>query len=405
MAEVVAEVNAGRAVPSTGHAGGIASRLAPALLAWWDEHGRKDLPWQIRDHDRDQSRDRSRNRTSRQRSDARYRVWVSEVMLQQTQVATVKRYYATFMQAFPDIRALADAPVDEVLHRWSGLGYYARARNLHRAAQEVRDRHHGEVPADFDTLHALPGIGRSTVGAILSLAENQRHPILDGNVKRVLARVFGIRGHPGGTAVTNRLWALAEQCTPATRVADYTQAIMDLGASVCARSKPDCAACPLVAACVAHRDGLTAELPTRKAAKARPLKAAVVLLCVRRDGAVLLERRPPSGLWGGLWGLPEAASVDAATGWCTATLGVAPARECVQPVLRHGFTHFDLDMTPVELHVDAAAIDPTTSGVMEADRWLWYNFRAPARVGLAAPTARLLASLQTTAPEESNDHP
>lgn len=369
------------AVEPVGNPGDFAPRLAPALLAWWDIHGRKDLPWQGSQGDGQRGNLR------------RYRVWVSEVMLQQTQVATVRRYYPVFIHAFPDVQALADASVDEVLHHWSGLGYYARARNLHRAARAVRDQHGGGIPTDFDALHALPGIGRSTAGAILSLADNERHPILDGNVKRVLARVFGVVGYPGEAAVLKRLWSLAERCTPTTRIADYTQAIMDLGASLCARGAPDCAACPLAAACVAHREGLTGELPTRKATKARPLRAAVVLLCVRRDGAVLLERRPPSGLWGGLWGLPETTSIDAAAGWCVITLGTAPQRQCVQPVLRHGFTHFDLDMTPVELHVGGGPTDLPASRAMEADRWLWYNFRAPARVGLAAPTARLLATL------------
>ncbi len=382
---------------------GFASRLAPALLAWWDLHGRKDLPWQARDQDGGQHDHQHDHLHDKKRSAARYRVWVSEVMLQQTQVATVKRYYPAFMQAFPDVRALADAPIDEVLHHWSGLGYYARARNLHKAARLVRDQHRGEVPADFDTLHALPGIGRSTAGAILSLAGHQRHPILDGNVKRVLTRVFGVAGYPGDVAVARELWALAEACTPTARVADYTQAIMDLGATLCTRASPDCAACPLSADCVARRDGLAAVLPARKTTRTRPLRAAVVLLCVRRDGAVLLERRPASGLWGGLWGLPEAGSVEAAASWCATTLGAPPVRERVQPVLRHGFTHFDLDMTPVELHLDASTTGPQASRVMEAGRWLWYKVDAPARVGLAAPTARLLAALEHTATPEGTD--
>ncbi|MEZ5564333.1 MAG: A/G-specific adenine glycosylase [Gammaproteobacteria bacterium] len=355
--------------------------LAPALLDWWEQHGRHDLPWQHNPPG----------------SAGRYRVWVSEVMLQQTQVSTVLRYFPVFIKAFPDVRALADAPADEVLHRWSGLGYYARARNLHRAAQQVRDQHGGQIPDEFDALAGLPGIGRSTAGAILSLADNQRHPILDGNVKRVLARVFGVAGYPGEAAVSRQLWALAERCTPAVRVANYTQAIMDLGASLCARRKPDCAACPLALQCVAYRDGLVEELPTRKAARPRPQKTAVVLLCVRHDGAVLLERRPASGIWGGLWGLPESASVEAAAGWCTATLGVAPERQHVQPVLRHGFTHFELAMTPVEMHVGRVLPER----VMEADRWLWYNTGAPARIGLAAPTARLLATLHETTRHET----
>jgi A/G-specific adenine glycosylase len=346
----------------------FAARLAPALLAWWDSHGRKDLPWQ--------------------QDPTPYRVWVSEIMLQQTQVATVLRYYDGFLAAFPDVRTLADAEPDAVLHRWSGLGYYARARNLHRAARLVRDEHGDAVPTDLDTLANLPGIGRSTAGAILSLAGEQRHPILDGNVKRVLARVFRVEGYPGETAVAKQLWSLAEQCTPATRVANYTQAIMDLGASLCARRRPACPMCPLASACVAHRDGVAEQLPTRKPAKSRPRKATVVLICVRPDGAVLLERRPDAGIWGGLWGLPEMTSLESVVGWCATAFGTAPLSQLVRPVLRHGFSHFDLDMTPVELRVGSPR-----SQVMEGDRWLWYKTDAPAQIGLAAPIAKLLSSL------------
>jgi A/G-specific adenine glycosylase len=344
------------------------AHLAARLLAWWDQHGRKDLPWQ-------------QNPTP-------YRVWVSEVMLQQTQVMTVARYYDTFMQAFPDVQSLAAATADEVLHRWSGLGYYARARNLHRAAQRVRDQHGGVVPTDFEALSALPGIGRSTAAAILALSAQQHHAILDGNVKRVLARVFRIEGVPADSAVQRELWMLAERCTPMQRVAHYTQAIMDLGASVCTRRKPACAQCPLREGCQAQAAGLTEQLPARKPAKARPLRHCVLLLCARADGAVLLERRADTGIWGGLWGLPEISSVDAAGEWCSGQFGIAPEQILSRPVLRHGFTHFDLDITPVECrlaHVPLRA--------MESDRWLWYNKTAPAKVGLAAPVTRLIDSL------------
>ena len=348
----------------------FAPQLAPALLAWWDRHGRKDLPWQ--------------------RDPTPYRVWVSECMLQQTQVATVLRYYDAFLAAFPNVIALADAEPDAVLHRWSGLGYYARARNLHRAARVVRDTHSGVLPTSFDALAALPGIGRSTAGAILCLSANQRHSILDGNVKRVLARVFRVEGFPGDTAVVKRLWALAEACTPAERVANYTQAIMDLGASLCARRKPACGLCPLAAGCLAHRDGMTAELPARKPPKARPRRAMIVMICVRSDGAVLLERRPDAGIWGGLWGLPETSSMEGVESWCVAALGAPPTELRVRPVLRHGFTHFELDMTPVELRMGSPPMK-----VMEGDRWLWYKSAAPARVGLPAPIAKLLSTLST----------
>jgi A/G-specific adenine glycosylase len=319
-------------------------------------------------------------------------VWVSEIMLQQTQVATVERYYDRFLAAFPDVIALADAPTDEVLHAWSGLGYYGRARNLHRAAQRVRDEHGGEVPGTFESLAALPGIGRSTAGAILGLATGQRHAILDGNVKRVLARVHRIEEPPDQPATLRALWQLAEAETPAERVADYTQAIMDLGATLCTRKRPGCARCPLAPICAAHRAGIAERLPVPKAKRARPRRATVVMLLRAGESEVLLEKRPDAGIWGGLWGLPEVASVADVTGWCAAQLGRVPARLHVQPVLHHGFTHFDLDMTPV---ADEIARD---ARCMDGERWLWYNVRQPARVGLAAPVAKLLRSLLPPAP-------
>jgi A/G-specific adenine glycosylase len=342
--------------------------VAPALLAWWDRHGRKDLPWQ--------------------QHPTPYRVWVSEVMLQQTQVATVTRYYDAFLAAFPTVTVLADAPLDAVLHRWSGLGYYARARNLKRAAEVMRDAHGGEVPTTLHALTALPGIGRSTAGAILALSRNQRHPILDGNVKRVLARVFRLEGDPSDAAVLREFWRLAEACTPETRVGHYTQAIMDLGASLCARRKPACGLCPLNHLCRAYREGVADLLPARRRVRARPQRATIVLLCVRPDGAVLLERRPPEGIWGGLWGLPETTTLEQVPAWCQQALGLLPRASTVRPVLRHGFTHFDLDMTPVELVVDAPPLR-----ALESHRWLWYDRAAPAEVGLAAPVTKLLSSL------------
>ncbi len=347
---------------------GTPASIAPALLAWWDRHGRRDLPWQ--------------------REPTPYRVWVSEIMLQQTQVVTVTRYYDRFLAAFPSLRTLADAPLDAVLHAWSGLGYYGRARHLHRAAQRVRDSHGGELPLDFGELAALPGIGRSTAGAILALAAGQRHAILDGNVKRVLARVHRIERPVTDTAVLRELWSLAEAHTPATRVAHYTQAIMDLGATLCTRRRPACERCPLAARCEAHAAGIAAQLPARSAKRARPQRAATVLLVHDGRGRVLLEKRAEEGLWGGLWGLPEIAVTDEAAAWCTQFIGQPPARLARRPVLRHAFTHFDLDMTPVELEIPAPAPQ-----ARDTDRWLWYDLHAPARIGLAAPTTRLLHSL------------
>jgi len=344
------------------------AEFAPVLLSWWDVNGRKNLPWQS-------------NPTP-------YRVWVSEIMLQQTQVATVERYYERFLATFPDVIALADAGSDAVLHLWSGLGYYARARNLHRAARIVRDELGGEPPEDLDGWVMLPGIGRSTAGAILALAHDQRHPILDGNAKRVLARVFGVEGWTGSTANLKRLWELAQDCTSAKRPAHYTQAIMDLGATLCTRGRPDCAACPLAEGCRAHLDGSTDRIPAPRPKRQRGQRAAVVVLVVRADGAVLLERRPDSGIWGGLWCFPEAGAVDDVADWCRFRTGVAPGAIRVRPTVSHSFTHFDFDMTPVEAHVGSVP-----ARVMDGDRWLWYNPGAPAVVGIAAPVARMLESV------------
>lgn len=340
--------------------------FAPALLAWFERHGRHDLPWQ-------------QDRTP-------YRVWVSEIMLQQTQVATVIPYFARFMASFPDVRALADAPLDDVLHHWSGLGYYARARNLHRAAQRIRDEHGGEFPRTLDDVVALPGIGRSTAGAILAQARGERHAILDGNVKRVLARWFGIEGFPGEARVEAELWRRSESVTPADRAADYTQAIMDLGATLCTRTKPACALCPVMEDCVARRTGRQQLLPTPRPARARP-RRAVTWLVVRSAEAVLLERRPPAGLWGGLWGFPEFASQEDAASFASDRFDV----QALQPwaAIEHAFTHFDLDIAPLVADVAGDA----TTAVMEADRWAWYNVRAQARLGLAAPVAGLIAAV------------
>ena len=345
-----------------------AGDVAPRLLAWWDAHGRKDLPWQ--------------------KSPTPYRVWVSEIMLQQTQVATVERYYDRFVAAFPDVRALATADADAVMHLWSGLGYYARARNLHRAARVVCDEHNGELPTTLDDLLALPGIGRSTAGAILALSRDQRHPILDGNVKRVLARYFGVEGWTGSTANLKRLWQHADDCTPADRAAHYTQAVMDLGATTCTRGTPDCERCPLIDGCIAQQESRTGEIPAPRPKRKRDRREAIVVLLVRDDGAVLLEKRPDSGIWGGLWCLPEAETMEQVGDWCHARTGLTPGSIDVRPVVSHSFTHFDLDMTPVE-----ARIAQPPARAMDGDRWLWYNRAEPAAIGLAAPVARILESV------------
>jgi A/G-specific adenine glycosylase len=296
-------------------------------------------------------------------------------MLQQTQVTTVIGYYERFMQRFPDVRALADAPIDEVLHLWTGLGYYARARNLHRAAQLIVAEHGGEFPQTIAAAQALPGIGRSTAGAILALSRSQRHPILDGNVKRVLARYFGIAGFPGERAVEKTLWARADECTPAQRVAHYTQAIMDLGATLCVRSRPLCPMCPLAEQCVARIESRQGALPTPRPKKIRPQRTAYVVLMVRDDGAVLLERRPPAGIWGGLWTLPQFDERQSLPGAVSL------------PPYFHSFTHFDLTLQPLLVRGESLP------GVGDNDRYCWYDPRQPARIGLTKPTVDLIRAL------------
>ncbi len=338
------------------------------VLAWFDDHGRHDLPWQA---------DRSP-----------YRVWVSEIMLQQTQVVTVIPYFERFMAHFPAVTDLADAPLDEVLHLWSGLGYYARARNLHRAAGVIRDRHGGRFPEAFDDVVNLPGIGRSTAGAILALARGQHHPILDGNVKRVLCRHRGIEGWPGRRAVETTLWEMADAFTPEENVAEYTQAMMDLGATVCRRGRPECSACPVSADCVALSRGRQRDLPAPRPRRERPLRHSRMLLVTDAAGRVLLERREPTGIWGGLWAFPELAPDETPEAWVSGCLGAEATSTETWPELRHGFTHFELAVTP---HRVAIAGQPGI--VMEDGRWLWYNPESPARIGTAAIVGRLLAGI------------
>ena len=309
-------------------------------------------------------------------------------MLQQTQVATVIPYYQRFMERFPTVRALADAPIDDVLHLWSGLGYYARARNLHRAAVRVRDEFGGEFPPSFAEIESLPGIGRSTAGAILALSRGERFPILDGNVKRVLSRYFGVKGNAAQSAVTERLWQLSDRCTPQDRVDTYTQAIMDLGATLCTRHKPLCAYCPLAEGCFALRTGRQHEFPSPRPARTRPTRKVFMVVAVRgEDGSVLLERRPDEGIWGGLWCLPEFETESAARLFATQSLHLPQPEPRHLDLIEHAFTHFDLIVTPLLTRCDGPI------GVMEAPRSLWYNPRQPARVGLPAPIKALLTGL------------
>lgn len=342
--------------------------FSAAVLAWCKRFGRHDLPWQ--------------------KPASAYRVWVSEVMLQQTQVATVMPFFERFMRRFPDVAALAAADIDAVLHLWSGLGYYARARNLHRAARVIVDRHGSEFPRDFAAVHALPGVGRSTAGAILSLAGGQHHAILDGNVKRVLARFHAVAGWPGETAVSRRLWELAEYHTPERWAGDYNQAMMDLGATVCLRRRPHCDLCPVANGCLARRQGNPEAYPGSKPRRDKPLRRTRMLLIT--DGAqVLLERRPPTGIWGGLWCPPECPPTRDAQAHCREALGLEIAEVRAWSRLRHTFTHFQLDIEPVQAQLAAAP-----SSLMDGERYVWYNIGSPDARGLAAPVARLLRGLE-----------
>lgn len=337
------------------------------LLQWFDTHGRKDLPWQ-------------------QSNDA-YRIWVSEIMLQQTQVQTVIPYFERFVGSFPTVTALANASLDDVLHHWSGLGYYARARNLHRAAKMVRDGHAGEFPSSIDDVMALPGIGRSTAGAILALALDQWHPILDGNVKRVLARHEAVGGWPGKTAVSARLWEIAASRTPNARTAAYTQAIMDLGATLCTRSSPACGRCPVHEDCQAYAAASVAGYPGRKPKKQKPLRQTTMLIA-NYDERVYLERRPEAGIWGGLWSLPELddRSIE---DWCSDTFdAVSTVTEPWAP-LRHSFSHYDLDIQPILVRVDSPL-----SKVADGDNTTWHRLDESPPGGIAAPVQKLIEKLK-----------
>ncbi|MBT8145913.1 MAG: A/G-specific adenine glycosylase [Gammaproteobacteria bacterium] len=336
------------------------------LLCWFADNGRKDLPWQ--------------------QDSTPYRVWVSEIMLQQTQVSTVIPYYQRFMEAFPDLQTLAAANQDQVLHHWTGLGYYARARNLHRAAQDVLEKFDGKFPEHVEQLCELPGIGQSTAGAIVALAHGKRATILDGNVKRVLTRCFAVAGWPEQSAVKKQLWELADTLTPEKEVARYTQAIMDLGATVCTRSKPECPVCPMQNRCQALKSDTIDSYPGRRPAKSLPVKATVMHMLHNRKNQVLLEKRPPSGIWGGLWSFPE--TTDANRFPNGLMIELQPAEPERWPVLRHTFSHYHLDITP--LHQQVGKLPDK---VMESGRWLWYPLDTPLEVGLAAPVKKLLERL------------
>lgn len=340
--------------------------FANALLAWFDRHGRHDLPWQ---HPRDA-----------------YRVWLSEIMLQQTQVATVIPYFQRFVAQLPTLRDLAAADEDTVLALWSGLGYYRRARFLHKAAQLCVERHDGEMPRDFDAMTALPGIGRSTAGAILAQAYGLRFPILDGNVKRVLTRFHGIAGHPSEREVEKQLWLRADEHTPAKRTADYTQAIMDLGATVCVRTRPLCAMCPVHTDCIAQRDNLTAQLPTPKPGKAIPTRSTVMLILRDNEGRVMLQRRGPQGVWSGLWSLPEAEDSDSAWREAQRNARIEDAQSLTPFV--HVFSHYRLQIQPLLFDNSAPA-----HAIADNADLRWCSMAELPSLGLPAPVRTLLTAL------------
>jgi len=347
--------------------------FASRLLGWFDRHGRHDLPWQ---HPR-----------------TPYRVWLSEIMLQQTQVRVVVPYFERFIAALPEVPALAAASLDQVLALWSGLGYYARARNLHAAARRCVEHHGGDLPRDLAALVALPGIGRSTAGAILAQAWGDRHPILDGNVKRVLARYHGIDGWPGSPSVEKRLWLHSVAHVPGARLADYTQAQMDFGATLCTRFDPACSLCPLQSDCVALRTGRVAELPTPRPGKPLPERSAVVLVARDAQARVLLQRRPATGVWAALWSLPEAPDMDSARAWFDShVIGDDEAGESI-PAITHAFTHYRLQLQPlrwdnVAMRPRVADNDGPESSTGQALRWV--DRAQFDSLGIPAPIRKLL---------------
>jgi A/G-specific adenine glycosylase len=351
--------------------------FSDAVIKWQQQHGRHMLPWQ-------NTRDA-------------YLIWLSEIMLQQTQVSAVLAYYARFLARFPSLPELARAPLEDVMAHWSGLGYYTRARNLHRCAQRVMAEYGGQFPSDPRLLAELPGIGRSTAAAISAFSSGTRAAILDGNVKRVFARVFGVNAYPGEKKVEQQLWQRAEALLPQQGIESYTQGLMDLGATVCTRAKPACAACPLQDRCVALASDRVLELPLRKPKKPRPEKHATLLVIIDR-GQVLLEQRPGSGIWGGLLSLPEldghAAGTGAAPpvidplalGLAVARFGEIESRQCLLPVT-HVFTHYKLHITPCRIAL-ARRLDLAAQG-----GHVWYEGAKIAQAPLPAPVKKLLLEL------------
>ncbi len=355
------------------------ARLAPfsaRVTNWQRTHGRHDLPWQ-------NTRDA-------------YRIWVSEIMLQQTQVAAVVGYYGRFLERFPDVATLAAAPEEEVMRYWAGLGYYSRARNLHAAARIIVADWGGVMPRTAAELETLPGIGRSTAAAIAVFSSGARAAILDGNVKRVLARHLGVVGYPGEKKVEEWLWGRALALLPTAGIESYTQGLMDLGATLCTRNRPSCATCPVRIDCVAFVEGRTEELPHRKPRKEVPQRACVMPILLHA-GEVLLEKRPSQGIWGGLWCLPQFADVDEAQQALGLPAAVWRARQAMKPV-EHGFTHFRLTIEPLLFSLPANARRRLEAADQSRARRIWLPLAEVSMAALPAPVKKLLHQLTETMP-------
>ncbi len=359
------------------------SDFSKRIINWQRQHGRHNLPWQGADA---------------------YHVWLSEIMLQQTRVDTVIPYYQRFISSFPNVAALAAASEEAVLAHWSGLGYYARARNLHRAAQHIMQLHSGEFPNNFDHILALPGVGRSTAAAICALAFKQRHAILDGNVKRVLARYCGIEGYAGDKKIETQLWQQAEKLLPHSSpppsrgrvrerggpddsIATYTQALMDMGALICTRSKPLCNSCPVQTDCVACQTGQVAQLPTPRPRKVIPERHSTFLLLLNGND-ILLEKRPGSGIWGGLWCPPQVDKGQDVSAYCAQHFAVDAAQALALPVFTHTFTHFKLHITPLRFQVQRQ------HNLAEEPGRVWLDVGDALQAAIPAPVRKLLRELQ-----------
>lgn len=334
------------------------------LLKWFDLYGRNNLPWQD-------------NRTP-------YRVWISEIMLQQTQVSTAIPFFKRFMESYPDINSLSNASTEQVMHHWTGLGYYARARNLHKMSHIIQEKYKGNIPLDFNELVQLPGIGRSTAGAILALSDNQKYAILDGNVKRVLARYHAVSGWPGLSKVEKKLWRLSEKHLPSERIADFTQAIMDLGATLCVRSKPQCQICPLTKNCKARIKKKVELYPGKKKSNPKPHKQTIMIIVIAGN-KVLLEKRPDSGIWGGLFSFPEIDNNQTIEHWCETRLKKIEKTVSKKSTISHTFSHFKLDINPIEVRLDNSSCKLDLY-----ENEYWYDLDQPSEIGMAAPIKKLL---------------